>query len=438
MSRNIDKAWECLDAEYHILDIVEKDSFAEISAQQMHEMRGKVEYATIKFEPRLLTHFDNSNQQPKLFKDNDLSIMPTSRGSYVVGHFNPFVEIGGDTDYDKIEEKLLYPKGDWDSLSEQMLFNETMGLNYAESHGILEDFVGESLNSTVAGRQSGGTWKYNVISNGEQATLSVDNPQIEIDGGYEGNNELVLVEAKNHLVSEFCLRQLYFPFRAWRERISKPIRTIFAVINGSDIYLYEYSFKDPETFEAELIKCCKYQIAVNRPTKEEVFKLFKNTSPKTEPAITFPQADSPSRTIDIIHRLVSSEPEDGLEMTATGISELYGIHRRQGNYYGDAAVYFGYAQKHGNGTSYEPTKHAAQFAELNTQKQKKMHICQSVFELPVFHDAFGYYVATGEEMPKKEIVKLISKYRNDLNEGTPARRSSTVSAWIKWIINLWE
>ena len=39
------------------------------------------------------------------------------------------------------------------------------------------------------------------------------NAQCEIDGGFENDNDVIIMEAKNVINEDFHVRQLYYPFR---------------------------------------------------------------------------------------------------------------------------------------------------------------------------------------------------------------------------------
>lgn len=65
-----DFAWEKIFEKHKILDKILKDGHIEITATKINEFR----------EARLMTKFDHKSQLPKLFADNKLSILPTSRG----------------------------------------------------------------------------------------------------------------------------------------------------------------------------------------------------------------------------------------------------------------------------------------------------------------------------------------------------------------------
>ena len=77
-----DIAWEKIFEKYKILERISKDGNVDITASKINEFR----------EARLMTKFDHKSQLPKLFAENNLSILPTSRGGYVIGQFETFFD----------------------------------------------------------------------------------------------------------------------------------------------------------------------------------------------------------------------------------------------------------------------------------------------------------------------------------------------------------
>src|SRR5690625_6647851 len=69
-----DMAWKKLFEKYDILKEIEKNNVFHISSSQINEFR----------EARLMTKFDNSDNLPKIFKENSLAILPDSRGTYII------------------------------------------------------------------------------------------------------------------------------------------------------------------------------------------------------------------------------------------------------------------------------------------------------------------------------------------------------------------
>ena len=425
---NLDAAWNALDSEYELIKHIEADGVVELTAEQIHAVRESGKYKGVKFEPRLLTHFDNRQQQPSLFLDNNVSILPKQRGSYVIGTFNPFVSI---TDYEKFETIHIRPVPLVSATADNRM-NEAMGLNYALACGILQDFTGQELKSTIAGRHAAGTWNYGIKSGKATVKLLAENPQIEVDGGYEGPDSIVLTEAKNNIVQEFCLRQLYFPYRTWLNKVKKPIRCVFVAISGDDYYLVEYVFPDPELFHANRIKTLHYIVDANEITETKLIKLFNNAVCKPEPEdIPFPQADNTRTTFDIIEYYGQNAEVDKWD-----IAKYVGFTDRQSDYFCNSAAYFGFLERNGNGR-FTLTPRGKSFCNASTRKRKEL-FASALFERPVFRDCYQYYLEN-EVIPDRNATIEIMKRHIKLNtEGMYTRRSSTVRSWTKWLADITE
>ena len=48
-----------------------------------------------------------------------------------------------------------------------------------------------------------------------------------MDAGYEGKDKVVLIEAKNIKTDNVIIRQIYYPFRKWRQETKKQIINLF-------------------------------------------------------------------------------------------------------------------------------------------------------------------------------------------------------------------
>ena len=72
-----DLAWEKIFEKHLILDKLKNFDYFSISSSDINEFR----------EARLMTKFDCRSQLPKIFDKNKLSILPVSRGNYIIGEF---------------------------------------------------------------------------------------------------------------------------------------------------------------------------------------------------------------------------------------------------------------------------------------------------------------------------------------------------------------
>lgn len=123
-----DRAWEQLFNKYKILDNIERNGYFEITATQINEFR----------EARLMTKFDHRINLPKLFSDNDLAILPITRGSYIISSFEAY------KDLEQMDDEIIrasFP--DYiESINYENITSEAMAINCACVSNILYDTIG--------------------------------------------------------------------------------------------------------------------------------------------------------------------------------------------------------------------------------------------------------------------------------------------------------
>lgn len=235
------KSWNKLFSKYNIVDgVLEKGSF-EITSKQINEFR----------EARLMTKFDFKVQLPKVFSDNKLSILPISRGSYIISDFETFKDFES--------ENLTPIKYDFpnylESIKYDSITSEATALNCAYVTGIIENFVqDEQVKPTVSGRMGSSNFDFNIKTQRADLNIIVNNSQIEIDGGYEGLKSLSLIEAKNSLSKDFLVRQIYYPYKLWVGKIKKEVKSIFMTYSNGVFHFREYCFEDPNHYNSLKLK----------------------------------------------------------------------------------------------------------------------------------------------------------------------------------------
>jgi len=77
------KAWAEIFKKYDLLSAIEKDGFADVTANQIREFR----------EPRHLGKIDHKENLPLVFESNELGILTISNSSYRVGKFKVFADL---------------------------------------------------------------------------------------------------------------------------------------------------------------------------------------------------------------------------------------------------------------------------------------------------------------------------------------------------------
>lgn len=419
------EAWERIFEKYNILQHIEENGVYKISADAIKEFR----------EPRLMAKYDFSKTRPEIFRKHDLGILPITRGEYIIGKFQLYHKI---KEVDKEPEVLTLPSY-IETIDPDNIYSEANALHVGFLTGMLNNIVHEPLVQSISGRMSTRNFAFhiNVLGSKIPATIEVNKPQIEIDGGYEGEHHVVLVEAKNKSTEDFIVRQLYYPYRYWKDKIDKSIVPVFFMYDSGIYTIYKYCFEDPDNYNSlKLIETKKY--VVQYPTtKIKIIDMLKHVSIVEEPKdIPFPQADSITRIIDLLMYLEESN------ITAKEAAERIEYSSRQGNYYIDALRYLKLARKVHQGY-YEITEFGKDILNMEIH-ERNITLLKSMIEHKVFYHTLTYYFDNEEQFPSKESIKydilqnstVIEKSKTEEKAMTTAnRRASTVTGWLYWALH---
>lgn len=420
-----DIAWEKLFDKYRILRRVEESGLYEITAKQINEFR----------EARLMTKFDHRSNLPILFGENELSILPITRGSYVIANFEAYHNFEA-----PVAEVFKVAAPDFiHSIDFENITSETTAINVAFLSGIVANFVGEeTVFPTVNGRMSSERFDFNIYNKvfKDKQNISVANSQLEIDGGYEGFDSLTLIEAKNSLSDDFLVRQLYYPFRLWHSKVRKPVKTVFLTYTNGIFSLYEYAFHETNNYNSLVLERQKnYTLEQEEIQLEEIISIYNRVELTEEPTgIPFPQADSFRRVINICELL-----NENVFLSREEITYNYDFDIRQTNYYTDACRYLGLVDKERDrieGVRYSLTDKGKAVFKLNL-KRRNLYFVKCILEKRAFHEAFKGYLTELALPERAEIVKIMEKsgLYNINSNSTYNRRASTISGWINWILD---
>jgi hypothetical protein len=419
-----DIAWIKLFEKYKIAENVIRNSTFEIKSAQINEFR----------EARLMTKFDYKSQLPEIFTENKLSILPNSRGSYIISNFETFKEF---ETKNPVIENVEFPSY-IESIDYNNITSESAALNCAYVSGIIEDFVqDENLIPTVNGRMNSSNFGFNINSKNGILNIDVKNSQIEIDGGYEGLESLSLIEAKNSLSKDFLIRQVYYPYRLWENKISKKVKPLFLTYSNGIFHFREYEFEDSNLYNSLILKReKKYTISEGTINTETIQTILNSVKRIKEPTVAFPQADSFARVINLCELL-----NEYAILDRDYITENYDFDSRQTNYYTDAARYLGLVDKkfESGKVFYFLTKQGEQLFTLSIF-DRQLEFIRLILIHSAFSEVLKLYFKKSEEPSKQEVVSIMksSKLYNIKSESTFQRRSSTITSWINWILDLIE
>lgn len=91
--------------------------------------------------------------------------------------------------------------------------------------------------------------------------VEVRSVQTEVDAGYEGENEVVLIEAKNKKTNNTIIRQLFYPFRQWSQQTAKTVKTVFFEKQDNYYSFWQFEFNDVNDYNSiGLTKSSRFQI----------------------------------------------------------------------------------------------------------------------------------------------------------------------------------
>ncbi len=431
MSQNKDNlsandAWKKLIDKYNILDEIDKHGFFRIKASQIKEFK----------EPRLMAKWDSTESLPAILKDNKINILPDSRSSYVISDFMLYQEIPEMKEHVTQMEHVDLP--DFESIDINNINSEANAINVLLISGILDDFLESNENvATFNGRMGTGAFDFFVETyKHDKQKVSVNNAQCEIDGGFENEESVVIMEAKNVVHDDFHIRQLYYPYRLWSKKVNKPIRLVFSVYSNMIYRLFEYRFNSLDDYSSiELIRTKNYSLQDTTITMNDLLEVRKNVSILTDDnmkntKVPFIQANSMDRIISLLENMYDNP------MTPQQISELMDFDLRQSDYYYNAGQYIGIFIK-----SNDDKQVLVSLTSLGTKifkmnyKERQLKIVELILHHKIFSVFFDFVIETGE-LPYKEDIVLEMRKLNVCGDGQIVRRASSVYGWIKWIFNL--
>jgi hypothetical protein len=383
-----------------------------------------------------MTKFDHYVQLPPAFKRNQLTIQPNTRGTYLIGRFDSYEAVADNPSVPV--EGLPFPRR-IETIDPSNLYSESALLMCAYNTGIISSVLRREAALTVFGRLSAGSFDYRIRDRqtGELHEIKVAGAQVEIDAGFESDDAFAIVEAKNEAVTDFHVRQLYYPYRAWLARTGKRIIPIFLSYSHADsvFSFHVFRFSEPQLYNSiELIEQRKFRVVPSDIGEDDLDSALARVRVGPEPeGIPFPQADSFARVIDLLTQLRGA----GGVLTQDYITSNYAFDMRQTRYYTDAASYLGLVARHGRGqgTAYTLTALGDRIMS-KPPRERNLALVERVLARKVFRQAVELYLEQGQRPASEQVRGLIRAAELGLSESTVKRRATTVLAWAGWIVNL--
>jgi len=247
------RSWEKIFQEYHI----DKHNFSSnpfyITSKQIGKACQDFKRPSEK-EARILCKQDCREDRPHIFIEKGLFILPVKNGEYAI------IEGEGYLDIPSIKKTETIYKSKLDFILDTSLVgnSEMQHLHFAYASSLIRTFMEDkSLVLSIAGRKYTPKFSFKVGNK----NIEVQSVQTEIDAGYEGKKQVVLIEAKNFKTTNTIIRQLYYPFRRWQTYTDKKVIILFFEKNNDIYSIWEFQFIDVKDYNSvELIRSSKFKI----------------------------------------------------------------------------------------------------------------------------------------------------------------------------------
>lgn len=299
--------------------------------------------------------------------------------------------------------------------------SEQVFLNRAYSTGLVERFATLSgLSAPLQIRIDTPPFNFRL----DKSTISVDRAQIEIDAVTESPDTLITIEAKIGVPATFNIRQIYYPFRTFLQKMKKVRNLLFCYEPINSVYkFWEYEFSPYDKLDGiKLVRRKKYQIKVSKSLST---KQFQSVSPVQE-KIKIPQADKIEKIIQFPPRIA-----EGYD-TSEKMTGVFGFTNRQSSYYRHAAEILGLVRN--DRYRYKLTDRGEEYLKLPAEK-KSSFICKLILEFPIINSIFLEVSSDPRKVITRQDIIQLLKGQSDITGDTLFRRTRTIISWFKWIRN---
>lgn len=418
--RKNDEAWARVIDALGLEDRIAADGRALVTADELKAASGGR-------EPRLMAKIDHRGDLPKPFKrkSGNWGILPTRRGEYVIGVFDMFAPF---PDVDETSAEALRMPQDLETVTFGPSLSETAAINILQASGTLGEFLGEEwLLHTIAGRM--GTKDFDFVVGDADFRVSVDRAQIEIDAGFEGEGSIALIEAKREGAENFVVRQLYYPWRHWRDRCVKPVRPVYLIVGGTQLRLIEFAFDEPGRYAPpRVVRDRRYSLVGRGWEVEGLAEIMARVPVGAEPTgVPFPQADRVDRVLEHVGYVA-----EGLDSADVILEELE-VDSRDIDYYMNAAIYLGFLRRAGR-KRWELTD-AGRGLVAEKPEDMSFRVAEAILGRRIFREALVGASESGETMGTRGDVagRLAEVAASRVGGDTLRRRAGTVLSWVRWL-----
>ena len=412
-----DIAWEKLlsSSSLRIDDSIDTHGYCDITADQIRNLGHR--------EPRLACKHDFRAKIPRPLSERGVSVLAIANGNYRLARTDPFIDIQ-DNDVSLTNPLAFRCPGNLEFLDPNHLSSESKALDAAFLSGILNEALEEdSLDLVLRGRERTLEFEFELPATSDQVSHLVSYPvkgvTIEVDGGYEGDKSLHLVEAKLWTEqSSMNIRQLLYPHLHYRQKAKKKsvaTHLMFYDPGTSLFRFYKFRLDEFENLSAWDPADVKEYRLLREDSKLKFQSLFDTeiSAQWLSCKVPFPQADSFAKILHLFGQLLLKRQSSRDEL----FSEL-DMQPRQYDYYGNALCWLGLAER--NAQYYSLTSFGRELSKMATA-ERLFRIARVVYSNGVFHA----FLRDSFDLAKQRLSKQYSGQ-------TVTRRLVTVAAWTRY------
>ncbi|SFV62528.1 Mu-like prophage protein gp29 [hydrothermal vent metagenome] len=394
---NFHKSWENIFNRYNLLHDIKKDGFVDITADAIKAVDGK--------EPRILTKIDFREKLPNIMKEEGLSILAIKNGLYRIASNDPFIDIQEAISTQIID--LEAPK-DIITIDPFNLRSESAALDIAAISDMHNIVFGESSKLTIRGRLRGDLNFH--IGN---VAYNIQGVQIEVDGGYESDHTINLIEAKIGYSNNINIRQLLYPQLFWQNQTAgrKVVKSYIFYLHGNIFRFIPYYYDGAVGYaDHSEEKAFRFK----EPTSNfSIYSIQVNLN-NIDTSVPFPQADR----FETIHTMLLLISENGC-MNKEELGSYFDIVERQIDYYFNVLKWLKVAQE--SNACLLLTQKGQDIMQLPF-RQRMQSLATIVFSDPIANAV----------LHKKQINPSYFQIYNVQSQSTINRRLRTIRSWIKY------
>ncbi|BAG14227.1 type II restriction enzyme [Candidatus Endomicrobiellum trichonymphae] len=254
-SESCSRAWLKICEDWKILEHAFNKSPFILNADQIKKSCQKFKKTSEK-EVRILCKQDTREKRPDIFISNNLFLLPVKNGCYNI------IKGEGYVDIPKINmgTKIYSSKLDFILDTSKIGNSEMQHLDYAYASSLIRTFMNDnSLVLTIRGRKYTPSFSFTI----NKQKINVKSVQTEVDAGYEGKEQVVLIEAKSFEVANIIIRQLFYPYKQWQKTTNKKIVILFfeKSISSNTYSIWQFEFINPDDYNSiKLIRSESFKI----------------------------------------------------------------------------------------------------------------------------------------------------------------------------------